>query len=227
MALDSVAGSGIAGDSLLTQLNMTADVEKGSIATFSGCEFIFGLSEETSKALIYVLQDFFQATNLGKNFNEKLKKVKKEVVVMDEFAPDTQRLPQVVVRSIPVDHTPVSFGNALGMQVVNDQVFEIYGGLATLNTTIDIYDQGKPNTCALADVVFLSLMQYVRDRLQLQNLTIQPNIRFTNATRVNAALVGGELYRISLTLTIIGNWRQYLEIETVDADKIVAVPTVY
>ena len=219
MAIDPRAGSGLAGDSLVHHLNMTADPGKASIGSYSGCTFIFGLSEEVSKQVIYVLQDFFQATSLGRQFNDRLKKVNKEVIIMDEFAPDTQLLPQVVVRSTPVDHTPVSLGNRLGQETYGSQIFDVYGGLATLSTTIDIYEIGKPNVCALADVIFLSFMQYVRDRLLALQITTQPQIKFTAATRVTGLTVGGEVYKLSLAVPIVSNWKQYLEIETVGAES--------
>ena len=225
MAFDPRAGSGIAGDTLVHHLNMTADVERGSMAEFSGCEFIFSLSEDVSKQVINVLQDFFQATKLGRMFNNRLKKVNKEVIIMDEFAPDTQPMPQVVVKSIPVDHTPVSLGNRLGMEPFGDQLFVVYGGLATMNTTLDIYDTGKASVCALADVIFLSLMQYVRDRLAQLTITIQPQIRFTTAQKITGLTVGGEVYRISLSVTIVSNWKQFLEVDTVSTDTIETQPT--
>jgi hypothetical protein len=223
---DPRSGSGIAGDSQVTHLNMTADVNRGDLGVFSGCDFIFGLSEGVSKQLIYVLQDFFQAVKLGKEFNDKLKRVNKEVVIMDEFAPDTQLLPQVVVQSIPVDHTPISLGNALGPATVNDQLFEVFGGTANMSTTLSIYDSGKANTCALADIIFLALMQYVPMRLGQQEMTVQPQVRFTNATKVTGPKVGGDVYKITLTVMIVGNWRQYLEIETVGTGSLQSEPTV-
>jgi len=226
MALDPRAGSGIAGDSLVHHLNMTADPGKADLASYSGCTFIFGLSEEISKQVIYVLQDFFQATTMGRTFNDRLKKVNKEVVIMDEFAPDTQLLPQVVIKSVPVDHTPVSLGNRLGQETYGAQVFDVYGGLATLSTAIDLYESGKPNVCALADVVFLAFMQYVRDRLVPQGITIQPQIRFSAATKVTGLAVGGDVYRLSLNVNIIGNWKQYMEIQTVDTSSFESTITV-
>jgi len=214
MAMDPRAGSGLAGDSLLHHLNMTANVEKGGLAEYTDCTFIFGLSETVSSHVIYALQDFFQATKMGRAFNDRLKKVNKEVVIMDEFAPDTQRLPQVVVKSIPTDHVPVSLGNRLGKETFREQLFDVYGGMANMSTSIDIYESGKANVCALADVIFLSFMQYVRDRLIRINITPQPQVKFSSAAKVSGPLVGGDVYRITLVVPISSTWKQYLEIET-------------
>ena len=226
MSIDTRAGSGIAGDSLVHHLNMTADIGKGQLSNYADCTFIFGLSEEVSKQFIYVLQDFFQSNKLGQAYNDKLKKTGKEVIIMDEWALDTQLLPQIVVKSMPVDNIPVSLGNRLGKEEFENQIFETYGGMANLATSLDIYAQGKAAVCSLADIVFLSLMQYVKDRLMQVNISVQPQIRFSSANKVTGVSVGGEVYRISLSVPVIGEWKQYLEIETVDTNSIVHQPTV-
>jgi hypothetical protein len=225
MTFDPRAGSGVAGDSLHRHLNMAADIDRGNLGIYTGCTFIFGLSEEVSTKVIDVLQDFFQATPIGRAFNERLKKSNKEVVILDEFALDTQSLPQVVVTAVPADNLPVSLGNRLGTETYGTQLFDVYGGLINMNVTLDLYDSGKPNVCQLADIIFLSFMQYVRDRLIPCGITSQPQVKFTKATKVNGVVVGGEVYKISLNVPVVSEWKQYLEIETVDVESIETQPT--
>jgi len=217
--------SGLAGDTLLTHLNTSGD-NRANVSDYSSVTFIFGLSEQVSDMLIKVLQDFFQATTLGTAFNAHLGKVNKEVNILDQFTPDTVRLPQVVVSSLPVDHTPISLGNRLGQQTYFEEIFDVYGGQVRLNTTIEIYDSGKPNVHSLTDIIFLSLMQYVPMRMGAAQITVDhAKTRFTNATKVTGDKVGGGVYRIPLVVPIISEWRQYMKIDTVDADTLRTTPT--
>ena len=217
--------SGLAGDTELTHLNTTGD-NRSEVSKYSGSTFIFTMSYQVSDLLIKVLQDYFQATNLTRALNEHLAKVNKEVNVLDQFSPDTVRLPQIVVSSLPVDHTPISLGNRLGKDSYGDQLFDVWGGQVTMNATIEIYDSGKPNVHELADMVFLGLMQYVPTRMKASLMILDvTKVRFANANRVTGKNVGGEVYRIPLTIPIIADWRQYMEIETVDADKMRTDPT--
>ena len=213
--------SGLAGDTLLTHLNTTGD-KRSEVSTYSGTTFIFGMSQQVSDVLIKVLQDYFQATTFTQAINTHLGRVNKEVSVLDQFTPDTVRLPQIIVSSLPVDHTPISLGNRLGQDTYGEQLFDIYGGQITMSTTIEIYDSGKPNVHELADMVFLGLMQYVSMRMMASQMIVDTTkVRFTNATRVTGAAVGGEVYRIPLVVPIISEWRQYMEIETVDSEEII------
>lgn len=218
--------SGIAGDTLYSHLNMTGNQQRTVMGWYSGVTFIFGLSYQVSDMVIKVLQDFFQATTLGRDFNTHLNKVNKEVVILDQFAADTRPLPQVVVSSLPVDAVPLSLGNRLGQETYENELFDVYGGQVKLATTLEVYDGGKPNVHQLADVVFLAMMQYVPFRLGAMQMIVDvANVRFTNATRVTGSNVGGELYSIRLTFPIISEWRQYMEILTVDSAVIRAEST--
>lgn len=213
------ANSGIAGDSLYTHLNTTGD-GKGILAAYGGVGFIYSLASNTSDMLIKILQDFFQAYALGREFNAGLAKVNKQVTIMDQFAADTQPLPQVVVTSMPADNMAISLGDKQGQQAFDDELYEVFGGQALINTTLELYDSGKPNVEKLADVIFLSLMYYVHMHMQIQYLTIdKPKIRFSNAVKITDTGLGGELYRINLTMPIITEWKQFMQIETVDVEK--------
>ena len=212
--------SGLAGDTELTHLNTTGD-NRAQVSRYTNSTFVFGMSYQVSDLLIKVLQDYFQATDLTKSLNAHLARVNKEVSVLDQFSPDTVRLPQIVVASLPVDHTPLSLGNRLGTDTYGDQIFNVWGGQVTMNTTIEIYDSGKPNVHDLADMVFLGLMQYVQTRMKASLMIVDvTKVRFSNANRVTGENVGGEVYRIPLTVPIISEWRQYMEIETVDSGTI-------
>jgi len=226
--LNQRSGSGVAGDTLNTQLNTTANNTKSVIELCSGPTFIFGLSEAVSERMIQCLQDFFQVAPIAQEFNRKLWSVNKEVIIQDQFSVmDSQSLPQIVVTSVPVDAVPLSLGNRLGQEEYNDRLYEVYGGNANLAVTLEIYDSGKVNVSQLADIVFLGMMQYVSDMMRATMMTIQPQIRFTNASKVNASpVVGGALFRITLTIPVVGEWRQYMEITTVNTTTIVHEPTV-
>ena len=226
--LNQRSGSGIAGDTLNTQLNTTANSTQSVLSLLSGPTFIFGLSESVSTRMIQCLQDFFQATSLGRDFNTKLHSVNKEVIIQDQFsAADSQSLPQIVVASVPVDSVPVSLGNRIGQEEYNSHLYNVYGGNANLATTLEIYDSGKVNVCQLADIVFLSLMQYVKDSMESSYMFIQPQIRFTSVSKVNSSpVLGGAIYRITLSVPIVSEWRQYMEVVTVESSAIVNEPTV-
>ena len=212
--------SGLGGDTLLTHLNTTGD-KRSEVSDYSSTTFIFGMSYQVSDMLIKVLQDYFQATTFTKSINNRLGRVNKEVSILDQFTPDTVRLPQIIVSSLPVDHMALSFGNRLGRDTYEDEIFDIFGGQITMNTTIEIYDSGKPNVHELADMVFLGLMQYVPNRLKSSQMIVDmPKLRFTNANRVTGTNVGGEVYRIPMNVPIISEWRQYMKIETVDTGEI-------
>jgi hypothetical protein len=217
--------SGLAGDTLLTRLNTTGD-KRSEVSRYTGTTFVFGMSYQVSDYLIKVLQDYFQATSLTKELNERLGSVNKQVTVLDQFTPDTIGLPQVVVTSMPADSMALSFGNRLGRDTYNDELYDIYGGQITMNSTIEVYDSGKPNVHELADIVFLGLMQYVLMRMQAQQMILDTTrVRFTNANRITGDKVGGEVYRIPIVVPIVSEWRQYMKIETVDAGTIREVGT--
>ena len=217
MAVDQKAGDGIAGDTLYTKLNTTAD-STGVLSKYSGVTFIYSLSETVSDRIIMVLQDFFKAYPLGIAFNSALQKVAKQVNITDQFSADTIGLPQVVVNSMPMDTQPISLGNKLGKETYNDHIYEVYSGIVNINTTFELYDSGKPNVGKLADIILLALMQYVREQLKSTYMTLHLNPRFSNPTKVNTSVDG--IYRSTITVQIITEWNQYMEIETVDADTI-------
>lgn len=220
------SNSGVTGDTLYTHLNTTADQQNTVSGWYGGVTFVFGLSYQVSDTLIKVLQDFFQATTMGRDFNTHLNKVNKEVVIMDQFAPDMRPIPQIVVSSLPMDTVPLSLGNRLGQDTYNNEIYDVYGGQVRMAATLEIYDSGKPNVHQLADVVFLAMMQYVPFRLgALQMIVDIANVKFTNATRITGTNVGGEIYAIKMTFPIISEWRQYMEILTVDSDVIRAEST--
>jgi hypothetical protein len=213
------SASGLAGDTLLTHLNTTGD-SRGSSGKYTDSTFIFGLSYQVSDLLIKVFQDYFQSNSLVKTLNTKLAKVNKEVSILDQFTPDTMRLPQIVVTSLPVDHIPLSFGNRIEQVTYDDHVYDVYGGQVNIGSTIEIYDSGKPNVHELADLVFLGLMQYVPMRMGTSQIIVDTaKVRFANATKTTSGL-GGDVYRINLTVPLISEWRQYFEIETVDVETI-------
>lgn len=225
MPINPMMSSGLAGDSLLTHLNTGGD-KKASISNYTGTTFIFSMSEQVSDMLITVLQDYFQATDLTKELNTDLAKVLKEVTVLDQFTSDSVRLPQVVVSSLPADSIPLSLGNRIGQETYEDEIYDVYGGNVILNTTIEMYDSGKPNVHKLADMVFLGLMQYVPMRMGQLKMTMDvAKVRFSNANRITGTNVGGEIYKIPLTIPIISEWRQYMKIETVDTATLISVPT--
>jgi hypothetical protein len=219
--LNQKSGSGIAGDTLDTQLNTTANNTAAKLALYGDTKFIFGLSEDISTRMIQVLQDFFQADSLGRRYNRKLGEVNKEVIIQDQFSvADTQQLPQVVVTAVPVDALPVSLGNKLGEEEYGDQLFSVYGGNVTTNVILEIYDNGKPAVCKLADIVFLSMMEYVKEHMQISFMTVQPQIRFSQPTKVNATVVGGAVYKLTLSVPVVAEWRQYREIVAVESTAI-------
>jgi hypothetical protein len=225
--LNQKSGSGIAGDTLNTQLNTTANSTESIISLLAGPTFIFSLSEAVSLRMIQCLQDFFQIAPLGRDFNQKLWSVNKEVIIQDQFNTDSQALPQIVVTSVPVDSVPISLGNKLGREEYNGHLYDVYGGNANMATTLEIYDNGKVNVSKLADIVFLSLMQYVKESMQASQMFIQPQIRFTAAAKINASpVLGGAVYRIPLVVPVVSEWRQYMEIITVGTAGITTEPTV-
>lgn len=220
------SGDGVAGDTLNTQLNTTANNGGSVLSQYSEPTFIFSLSEAVSKRMIDCLQDFFQVAPLAKEFNRRLWAVNKEVIVQDQFSvSDSMSLPQIVVTAVPADHVPVSLGNKLGTTEFNDHLFEEYGGMANMIVTLELYDSGKVNVCQLADIVFLSLMQYVKQALQSTYMTIQPQIKFTNAQKTNAGVIGGGVYKINLTVPVTAEWRQYMEVVTVTSGSISVTST--
>ena len=222
---NTMMSSGLAGDSLLTHLNTTGD-SRGALSKYASTTFIFSMSEQVSDLLITSLQDFFQSDELAKELNNKLSLVEKEICVVDQFSTDTTRFPQVVVSSLPVDGIPLSLGNRLGKETYEDEIFDVYGGHVTMNTTIELYDSGKPNVHKLADLVFLSLMQYIPMKLQAVKMTPDiAKVRFSNANKVTGTNLGGEIYKIPLTIPITAEWRQYMKIETVDAGGITETAT--
>jgi len=225
MAINQFPASGLAGDTLVTKINTTGD-DRSDVNNYYSTTFIFGLSYQVSDYLITVLQDYFQSNDLTKALNTRLGKVHKQVTVLDEFTPDTIGLPQIVVKSMPAESMPISLGNRIGKDTYGDEIFDVYGGQVLMNTTLEIYDSGKSSVHELADLVFLGIMQYIPNRLQTKQMIIdQARIRFANATRVTGTNVGGEVYRIPLTLPIRSEWRQYMKINTVDIDTIRNVPT--
>ena len=50
-------------------------------------------------------------------------------------------------------------------------------------------------------------------------------VKFTNATKVTGNNIGGELYSIRLTLPIRSEWRQFMQIDTMDMGAIVTEST--
>lgn len=227
MAVDPRSGSGLAGDTLLTRINSTGDQHRADVSNFYSTTFVYGMSYQVSDMLIKVLQDYFQSNDLTTELNTELAKVNKEVVVLDQFTPDTVTLPQIIVSSLPADHIPLSFGNRIGQETFTDsessteEIYDVYGGDVLLNTTLELYDSGKPNVHRLADIVFLGLMQYVSMRLGNAFMTLDlSRVRFANATRVTGTGVGGELYRIPITFGVRSEWRQYFKHHTVDVSAI-------
>lgn len=220
MAVNPRAMSGVSGDTTYTHLNTTGDTQQGTLSPYTGSTFIFSLASDTSDRLIKVLQDFFNKDTLCKELNAKLGKVNKEVTVVDQFMIDTVGLPQIVVSSNPVENIAESFGNRIGQEQYGDELFYVYGGRANINTTIELYDSGKPNVESLADLVFLGLMHFAYYNLMQTAMFIEtPKIKFTNATR-STNTTGGEIYQIKLTLPIQTEWRQYFKIDTIDIEKI-------
>lgn len=219
-------GSGIAGDALQTVLNTTANNTQAVLESLSGPTFIFGLSEDVTSRLITFLQDFLQSNSLGKTLRERLGKVNKEVIVQDQYTSmDSQLLPQIVVTSVPVDGIPLSFGNRLGEEIYMDHLYVVYGGNVLISASLEIYDSGKRNVCELADLVFLSLMEYIPGRMKQVNMTVQPQVKFTKATKANTA-VGGEVYVVTVSVPIIAEWRQYMEVNAVSTTQMRTEATV-
>lgn len=219
-------GSGIAGDALQTVLNTTANNSQAVLPLVSGPTFIFSLAEDVTARLIQCLQDFFQATSLGRTLRDTLGKVNKEVIVQDQYSSlDSQLLPQIVVTSVPGDHVPLSLGNKLGEEIYMDHLYRVYGGNVNITATLELYDSGKRNVCALADLVFLSLMEYVPEHMRRTGMTVQPQVKFNKATKTNTS-VGGEVYFVPITVPIIAEWRQYMEINTVTTTQMRSEATV-
>jgi hypothetical protein len=220
MAVNPRAMSGVSGDTQYTHLNTAADTQKGTLSPYTGSTFIYALTGETSDRLIKVLQDFFNKDTLCRELNAKLGKVNKEVTVVDQYMIDTVGLPQIVVSSNPVDNIADSLGDRIGQEEYESELFYVYGGRANVNTTIELYDSGKPNVENLADLVFLGLMHFVYyNMMQTMMFIEKPKIRFSNATR-STTTAGGEVYQIKLTVPIQTQWRQYFKIDTIDIDKI-------
>lgn len=210
-------GSGVAGDTLVTTINTTAATDQAGIGVFGEPVFVFGLSEQVSARFIQVIQDFFNRNPLCRTLNTKLAKVNKEVKILDCFAPDTQSLPQIVVSSMPVTHSPISLGNRLGMQEVDGHAYMVYGGNLAIESQIELYELGKTNICDLADLLFLGLMQYIPFCMAQTQIVVQPNIRFTPASEYRKAAIDGEVFKLTLTVPVVSEWRQYMEIGSSDS----------
>ena len=217
--------TGIAGDTLYQRMNLTAD-QMAEISLYTGVEFIYGLSESVSTRLIQVLQDFFMAYPIGKAFNAALKNVNKEVIILDDFAPDTQQLPQVVVNSMPQESMPVSLGNRVGREEYGELLFDVHQGLVNIATTWSIYEVDKPSLGRLADVLFLAFMQYVPYNMRRTGMTPQPKISFTNPGKLTGTKLGGSVFMSRMNVLIVSEWMQYMEIETIDTEKIEHQPSV-
>lgn len=219
MSVTQKAGSGLAGDTLYNHINTTGD-KRGAVSKYEGITFIFGLSESVSDRLIKILQDYFMIDTLGLAFNAALAKVNKEVVVLDEFNKDTMNLPQIVINAVPSDNVPLSLGNKLGMESFGDYDYDVYGGDVNHNVTISLYDAGKPNVQQLADIVFLALMQYIPTNMATTFMHVQPQVRFSNATKQSGDRLGGEYYLVRVTVPIRSEWRQFMKIDAVDTGTI-------
>ena len=220
MAVNPRAMSGVGGDTQYTHLNTTADTQQGTLSPYFSSTFVYALSGDVSDRLIEVLQDFFNKDSLCRELNNKLGKVNKEVTIVDQFNIDTVGLPQIVVSSNPIDNIPDSFGDRIGQEQYLDELFYVYGGRANVNTTIELYDSGKPNVEQLADLVFLGMMHFVYySMMQTMMFIEKPKIRFSNATR-SSTTTGGETYQIKFTVPIQTQWRQYFKIDTIDIEKI-------
>jgi len=220
MAVNPRSNSGVSGDTLYTHLNPTGDVQAGTLSPYSGSVSIFSLATDTSDRLIKVLQDFFNTDTLCKALNAKLGKVNKEVTIVDQYMIDIRGLPQIVVSSNPVENISDSFGDRIGYEEYGDELFYVYGGRANINTTIELYDSGKPNVEELAEIVFLGLSHFVYYNLmQTMQFIDKSKIKFSNATRSTTA-TGGEVYQIKLTMPIMTQWRTYFKADTTGIEEI-------
>jgi hypothetical protein len=188
--------------------------------------FIFSLSEEVSSRMVEVLQDFFNAYPLGKEFQDSLVKAHKEVRITDTNPTDQQQYPLIVVESIPNESVPVSLGNVLGYEEYNERNYVVYGGNANVNTTLRIYDTGKVGAGKLADVVFLALMHYAMMELKRSFIFLQPQVRFTKPTKLTGTNLGGDVWMCTVNVPIVTEWRQYFEQVVLELEKVAALPVV-
>jgi hypothetical protein len=216
MTVNLRAPNGVAGDTLAKPINTTADAGPGAnlgvLDVYGGMSFIYALSEEVSKSLVEVLQDFFMAYPLGAAFNTTLAKVNKSVIIKENFSADTQQLPQVVIQSTPAEHIPLHLGNKQGVETFEDKDYITYSGDVNVATSLNIYDSGILNVQKLSDVVFLAFMYYVPACLSRRFMFPQPQVRFTNPTKVTGQNIGGEVFRNTLTVPIRTSWHQYFEV---------------
>lgn len=222
----TIAGSGLSGDTLYSSMNTVGD-KTAEITNFTGVEFIYALSDQVSESIIEVMQDFFNAYPLGKTFQNRLKEVGKEVVVLDEFSPDTVNIPQIVVSGMPADNIPLGFGNKLGEIDYNGHHYVRIGGDANFNSTVSVYEGSMQSCKKLVDVVFLGFMFYIKMRLQSQQIWPEDTkLRFTNPTKVSSAggnigRVGGEVYSSKITFNIRTHWDQFFEVSGPDLEGLV------
>lgn len=219
MAVTQFAGNGIAGDTLYSKMSTAAD-RNGIITPAIRKTNIFSLASDFSDFLIKSIQDYFQYEETCRDINVKLAKVNKQITVLDQYALDTIGLPQIVVASNPVKHSAHSFGNRMGTEEYNGQLFEVWGGRANISSNIEIWDTGKPNVEELADLLFLGLSTDINNSLMVQNVFLDiAAISYTNAKRSNMR-IGGETFVITMSVPATSEWRQYIEHAPLEGEEI-------
>ena len=217
MSVSQRALSGVGGDTLYSSLNMSGDKGRAVSSVYGDANFIYTLSEELSEKLIEIIQDYFNSYSLTKTYQQNLAKVNKEVIVLDEFAPDTVSLPQIVVQAMPADNFPLSLGNNLGRTTYMGHFYDVFGGRATFKSTLAIYD-GSLNSCKkLVDILFLGFSYYIKKRLEAIQIWPEVKISFSNPTKMAVpgsavTTVGSEMYVSKFSFNISTDWRQFFEI---------------